>query len=85
MFTSNFENDIIDIMSNPALKNQGKTINYEKNLRKLLGWEDMETKILRKSAGLLKGTLKKSGVVLQREMRKEWEMRIKKLEKQTRK
>lgn len=72
-------------MSNSVLKNEIKPINYEKNLRKLLGWEDLETKILRKSAGMLKGALKKSGVVYQRKMRKEWETRVKKLEKQTKK
>ncbi|OIO29276.1 hypothetical protein COX93_01605 [Candidatus Nomurabacteria bacterium CG_4_10_14_0_2_um_filter_30_12] len=72
-------------MSTLVLKNQIKPINYEKNLRKILGWEDMEAKILRKSAGMLKGVLKKSGVVYQREVRKEWEDRVKKLEKQPKK
>ena len=72
-------------MSSLALKNRTKTIDYEKNLRKLLGWEDSETRILRKSAGMLKGILKKSGVAYQREMRKEWEDRVRKLEKRTKK
>lgn len=60
-------------MSDLALKNRTKTINYEKNLRKLLGWEDSRAVALKKYFGFLKGTLKKSGVVSQREMRKEWE------------
>ncbi|OGI65409.1 hypothetical protein A3A95_00980 [Candidatus Nomurabacteria bacterium RIFCSPLOWO2_01_FULL_39_18] len=72
-------------MNNLALKNRTKAINYEENLRKLLGWEDSETKILRKSAGLLKGVLKKSGVAYQREIRKEWESRVKRLGRQTKK
>jgi hypothetical protein len=70
-------------MNTLVLKNQTKSINYEKNLRKLLGWEDSESKILKKSAGILKGILKKSGVAYQRETRKEWEIRVKKLEKRT--
>jgi len=72
-------------VNNLALKNRTKAINYEENLRKLLGWEDSETKILRKSAGLLKGVLKKSGVAYQREIRKEWESRVKRLGRQTKK
>jgi len=72
-------------MNTLVLKDQTKAINYEKNLRKVLGWEDMESKILRKSAGMLKSVLKKSGVAYQREIRKEWENRVKKLERQTRK
>jgi len=60
-------------MSNPALKNQAKSINYEKNLRKLLGWEDIKTTALKKYFGYLKGTIKKGGVAYQREIRKEWE------------
>ncbi len=72
-------------MSTSVLKNGTKTIDYEKNLRKLLGWEDLETKILRKSAGMLKGVLKKSGVAYQREMRKEWENRVRRLERRTKK
>ena len=60
-------------MSNLVLKNQTKSINYEKNLRKLLGWEDPRTTALKKYFGYLKGTLKKSGVAYQREIRKEWE------------
>lgn len=76
---------IIDSMSTLELRNRIKSINYEKNLRKLLGWEDFDARILRKSAGILKGVLKKSGVAYQREMRKEWETRIKKLERLSKK
>ncbi|OGI94956.1 hypothetical protein A3A03_02160 [Candidatus Nomurabacteria bacterium RIFCSPLOWO2_01_FULL_40_18] len=72
-------------MNNLTLKNRTKEINYEKNLRKLLGWEDSDARILRKSAGMLKGVLKKSGVAYQREMRKEWETRVKKLERLSKK
>ena len=56
-------------------------INYDKNLKKLLGWEDSDMKILKRSRGMLKGILKKSPVALQKEIRKEWEGRIKKLGK----
>jgi len=72
-------------MSDLVSKNRTKGIDYEKNLRKLLGWEDSETNILRKSAGILKGVIKKSGVAYQREMRKEWESRVRKLEKRIKK
>ena len=56
-------------------------INYDKNLKKLLGWEDSDMKILKRSRGMLKGILKKSPVALQKEIRKEWEGRIKNLGK----
>ena len=56
-------------------------INYDKNLKKLLGWEDSDMKILKKSSGMLKGLLKKAPVAHQREIRKEWEGRVKKLGK----
>ena len=56
-------------------------INYDKNLKKLLGWEDSDMKILKRSRGILKGILKKSPVALQKEIRKEWEGRIKNLGK----
>lgn len=65
--------DIIGGMSTLTLKNQTKIIDYEKNLRKLLGWEDPRTTALKKYFGYLKGTLKKGGVASQREIRKEWE------------
>ena len=68
---------IIESMSTSELRNRIKSINYEKNLRNLLGWEDSDTRILKKSAGMLKGVLKKSGVAYQREIRKEWETRLK--------
>lgn len=64
-------------VSTSSLKNRTKTINYEKNLRKLLGWEDWETKVLRKSSGILKGKLKISPVAWQRKIRKEWDARLK--------
>ncbi|MDO8659279.1 MAG: hypothetical protein Q7K54_01630 [Candidatus Parcubacteria bacterium] len=60
-------------MSNLSLKNGTKTINYEKNLRKLLGWGNSREIVLKKYFGFLKGTSKKSPVVYQREIRKEWE------------
>ena len=72
-------------MNTLVLKNGTKTVNYEQNLRKLLGWEDSDTRILRKSVGILKGVLKKSGMAYQREMRKEWENRVRKLERLTKK
>lgn len=56
-------------------------IDYDKNLKKLLGWEDSDMKILKRSKGILKGLLNKSPVAHQREIRKEWENRIKKLGK----
>jgi len=49
--------------------------NLEKNLKRVLNWEREDTKILKKSAGMLKGRLKKSPVSYQRELRKEWERR----------
>lgn len=70
-------------MNNSVLKNQTKATDYEKNLRKVLGWESLENKILKKSAGILEGALKKSGVAYQKEMRKEWENRVKRLDKQS--
>lgn len=56
-------------------------INYDKNLKKLLDWEDSDMKILKRSRGMLRGLLKKTPVARQREIRKEWEVRIKKLGK----
>ena len=64
-------------MRDTTLKNEKKSINYEKNLRKLLGWEDPKANALKKYFGYLKGTIKKSGVAYQREIRKEWEDRLK--------
>ncbi len=72
----------IHSMNTLAFKNQyqSKKVNYEVNLKRMLGVEDLETRILRRSAGLLKGLLKKSSVSYQRGTRKEWERRVKKLE-----
>ena len=47
--------------------------NYEENLKKFLRLEDSDLKILKKSFGILKGTLKKTPVQIQRVMRREWE------------
>jgi len=60
-------------MDTSELRNSTKSINYEKNLRKLLGWGDPKAIALKKYFGYLKGTSKKSGVAYQREIRKEWE------------
>jgi len=60
-------------MNTLTLKNQTKTIDYEKNLRELLGWEDPKATVLKKYFGYLKGTIKKNGVAYQNEIRKEWE------------
>ncbi len=65
--------DIIQNMNNLVLKNRTKAIDYEKNLRNLLGWEDSRAVAFKKYFGFLKGTIKKSGVNYQREIRKEWE------------
>ena len=54
-----------------------KKIDYDKNLRKLLGRRALELDILEKSAGILKGKLKVSPVAYQRKIRQEWEKRIK--------
>lgn len=56
-----------------ALKNKTKNIDYEKNLRQFLGWEDARAITLKKYFGYLKGTQKKTGVAYQKEIRKEWE------------
>lgn len=56
-------------------------VDYDKNLKKLLGWGDSGVKILKESRGILKGLLKKSPVAHQREIRKKWEVRVKNLEK----
>ena len=49
------------------------TVDYNKNIKQLLGWENLDLKILKTSAGMLKNLLKKSPVQYQRELRKEWE------------
>jgi hypothetical protein len=50
-----------------------------RSIKDLLGWEHTHTRILNKSFGILK--LKKTPVAYQREARKEWEGRVKKLER----
>ena len=59
------------------MENKTETIDYEKNLNKLIGRSDSALKILEKSAGILKGKLKISPVAWQRKIRKEWEVRLK--------
>ena len=56
-------------------KEKGTTLekDLEKNLKLVLDWEQADIRILKKSAGMLKGNLKKSPVSYQRELRKEWE------------
>lgn len=53
---------------------------YERNLKKILGWEESEIRILKKAVGILKRK-KIDAVKLQRRIRKEWENRLKKLER----
>lgn len=53
--------------------NTSRTVKYEENLRHVLDWEKEDTKVLKKSAGLLKKTLKKNPVSYQRQLRREWE------------
>ncbi|MEK7190605.1 MAG: hypothetical protein AAB661_02470 [Patescibacteria group bacterium] len=64
-------------MNGSVLKNQTKTIDYERNLNKLIGRSDSAFKILERSYGILKGKLKISPVAWQRKIRKEWEVRLK--------
>jgi len=64
-------------MNTLALKNQTKSIDYEKNLSKLLGRQNSRLDILEKSHGMLKGILKISAVAYQRKIRQEWEDRLK--------
>jgi len=64
-------------MSNSGTKNRTTTIDYEKNLSKLIGRSDSALKILERSHGILKGKLKISPVAWQRKIRKEWEVRLK--------
>jgi predicted metal-dependent HD superfamily phosphohydrolase len=53
------------------------TIDYNQNIRRLLGWENLDMKILKTSAGILKNFLKKSPIWYQRKLRKEWERKPK--------
>lgn len=64
-------------MNTLVLKNQTKQVNYEKNLRRLLGRQSSQLDILEKSHGILKGILKISPVAYQRKIRQEWEKRLK--------
>lgn len=64
------------------LNNKKPKIDYEANLRRVLGWENEDMKILKKSAGLLKGVLKRTKqtpLSIQRKARKEWDGRLEKL------
>lgn len=47
--------------------------NLEKNLKRVLNWEREDVKVLKKSAGMLKGKLKRSPVSYQHQLRKEWD------------
>lgn len=53
-------------------------VDYDKNLKTLLGLEKPELKILERSYGLLKGKIKASPVAYQRKIRQGWENRLKK-------
>ncbi|MDI6592068.1 MAG: hypothetical protein QME61_04035 [Patescibacteria group bacterium] len=66
--------------SNKNLIKPREEIVYERNLKKILGWEEPEIKILKKAVGILKRK-KIDAVKLQRRIRKEWENRLKKLER----
>ncbi len=57
-----------------------KSIDYDKNLRKMIGWERADLKVLIAARGILKGTLGKSPVSQQRSIRNEWEKRSKNLQ-----
>lgn len=60
-------------MTTIAIKNHNKEIDYRGNINRLLDWEDLDLKVLKTSAGMLKNVLKKSPVQYQMELRKEWE------------
>lgn len=47
-----------------------KITDYAQNLKRFLNVEDFDLKILKKSFGMLKGTLKKTPLKIQKEMRK---------------
>jgi len=69
-------------MNTITLNNQyNKQIEYDKNLKKLLGHEISTIKKLERYAGILKGKLSKNSVTYQREIRKGWDNKIKKLGK----
>ena len=56
-----------------------KKVDYDGNLKQLLGWARPELGILERSYGLIKGKGKSkiSPVVYQRKIRKDWEKRLK--------
>jgi len=51
-------------------------IDYAGNLRKQLGIRDSGADALRRAFGLLKGSLKKTAVSSQQNLRKEWERKV---------
>ena len=55
-------------------------VDYDENLKQLLGWARPELGVLERSCGLVKGNGKTriSPVAYQRKIRKEWEKRLKK-------
>lgn len=61
-----------------------KSVDYKGNLRRVLGWEDSKSSLM-KYFGYLKGTSKKGAVAMQREMRKEWDLGVKKLQRTSKK
>ena len=67
-------------MANGSVVTKEKKINYEKNLREEFGWEDPAIAAIKNAAGILKGKIK-DPVKWQRSIRKEWDTRMKKLEK----
>ena len=64
-------------MPTTTVKIRNKEIDYHRNIKRLLGWENLDLKILKTSAGMLKNLLKKSPVWYQRKLRKEWERKPK--------
>ena len=67
----------VDMLTNTA----DKQIDYDKNPRRLLGYGRADLKVLRESAGILKGKLKISPVAYQREIRKILAKKVKDLVK----
>jgi len=64
------------MLKNTRLKTE---VDYDKNLKQLLGWAKPELGVLERSYGLIKGNgkTKISPIVYQRKVRKEWEKRLK--------
>lgn len=69
--------DIIVAMPKNAQLNKTTAVDYDANLKELLGEGKLNLKILERSHGLLKGRLKISSVAYQRKVRQEWEKRLK--------